>query len=770
MKRSPLLTDDGYLIVRPEDEPSHNEKLDAPQMTALLRFEATSDTLRGILHDFDQAGRLAEGAVLIGRSGHSQVGLDVTLAEGGIAIDTRQRRVEVPVILTSLNRALPDIFFGELKNLCERGLRPQVARFFIPMDKPLSREEIEKAIGNHHLLLPPAARVGDDGLIELPLGDIRYLLSTALFTAGLNAQQVLLQSKGGLSLIQYQSALGLPPVLRPGEFLVGAVCISLGPYLALLERATSHDNVFHLAARLLDAVRTSGIKIPRQVELYNGGDEEVDLRTLTVALRLYPADPATARVAERIFMPERAEKIIRDGVDFADVTEIFTVRECEALFDNLSAGPHERGNYARILSHSKVVEIPRVMEEGEWHENEQNRVIYEVVRGRITSGVHSGDQIPPDLRRFIGSLSYVGGAQDLRQVYVGHRFPETDTLRVLKRNGVGVFVGRALREGDACGDEPAREHNIYFDQTTYETFCDLSCKDGVRLYLLHEDEGEETHVREFYRSFWVTREGKERLRDVHTVIAMFGSHVEGMEEALAAEVREFFASVNGLPAINGRLAVSHGAGPGIMRIADDVAEELGILRIGVGIDSEKVGQKSNMRPPVMAQFLNSVRHLRQNILDRTSLFKIYNIGGIGTLEEMLIAITNLKLFESLPAPHIFIDPFGLGDSGGHLWEEALAQVRISAEVKRIGGQEVRLAPAWVPHFCHPVRSYGEAFAVIEEFVADPAAYWQRTGISGEDLHAAFANAVKAKIIIPPYLTEALARVTGEPGPFSAIRS
>ncbi len=760
MKRSPLLTDDGYLILRPEDEPSHNENLDAPQMPALLRFEDTSDTLRGILHDLAQAGRLAQGAVLIGRSGHSQVGLDVTLAEGGLAIDTRRRRVEVPVVLTSLNRALPDIFFGELKNLHERGLRPQIARFFIPMDTPLTRTEIEAAIASHHLLLPPAAKVGADGLIELPLGNIRYLLSTAVFTAGLNAQQVLLQSKGGLSLIQYQSAQGLPAILRPDEFLVGAVCISLGPYLALIERFTSHPQVFHLAARLLDAVRTSGIKVPRQVELYNGGDEEVDLRTLTVALRLYPADPATARVAERLFMPARAEKIIRDGVDFADVTGIFNVSDCEALFDNLSAGPHERGNYARILSHSKVVEIPRVTEEGEWHENEQNRVIYEVVRGRITSGVHSGDQIAPDLRRFIGSLSYVGGAQDLRQVYVGHRFPETDTLRVLKRNGVGVFVGRSLREGEAGSSQPAgRGHNIYFDQTTYETFCDLSCKDGVRLYLLHHQEGE-TQVREFYRSFWVTREGKERLREVHTVIAMFGSHVEGMEEALADEVREFFASVNGLPAIDGRLAVSHGAGPGIMRIADEVAEELGILRIGVGIDSEKVGQKSNMRPPVMAQFLNSVRHLRQNILDRTSLFKIYNIGGIGTLEEMLIAITNLKLFESLPAPHIFIDPFGLGENGGHLWEQALSQVRISGEVKSIEGREVRLAPAWVPYFCHPVRGYGEAFEIIKEFVADPAAYWQRTGIGSEELRTAFANAAKAKITIPSYLSEALARATG----------
>ncbi|MDH5299173.1 MAG: LOG family protein [Desulfobulbaceae bacterium] len=760
MKRSPLLTDDGYLVIRPEDEPAHDDILDAPRMTALLRFEDTSDTLRGVLHDLDREGRLAEGCVLIGRSGHSQVGLDVTLAGGGLEINTRQRRVDVPVVLTSLNRALPDIFFGVLKSLSDRGLRPQLARFFIPMSPPMDREEIGAAIGCHHLLLPEAARVTASGTIELPLENKRYLLSTDLFAAGQNAQQVLLQSKAGLSLIQFPSSAGLPRSLRPGEFLVGAVCISLGPYLAVIERASSQPQVFHLAARLLDAVRTSGIGVPRQVELYNGSEEEVELGSLTIPLRLYPADPATARVAERIFTPARAAKIIREGVDFVDVTDTFNVEECEALFDNLSATPSDRGNYARLLSHNRVVEIPRVMEEGEWHENTQNRVIYEVVRGRITSGVHTGDQIPPDLRRFVDSLSYVGGAQDLRQVYISHRFPETDTLRVLKRNNVGVFVASSLRGGRGVDETPC-DHTVYFDQTTYETFCDLACKGGVRFYMLLGG-GDGAQVREFYRNFWVTRSGREQLQEVHTVVAMFGSHAEGVEEMLATELRSFLAGVRDIPGIDGRLAVSHGAGPGIMHLADEVAESLGILRIGVGIDSEKVGQKSNLRPPVMAHFYNTARHLRQNILDRTSLCKIYNVGGMGTLEEMLIAITNLKLFESLPAPHIFVDPFGLGEAGGHLWQAALDQLRTAAAVKHLGGREVRLAPAWVPRFCHAVRGYDEALKIIGDFVRDPAAYWQGTGIRVEDLQTAFANARKAKLVIPPYLDAAMAKLTGRP--------
>lgn len=569
-----------------------------------------------------------------------------------------------------------------LKNLAERGLRPTIARLFIPMSASLAQAEIEDAIRHHHLL-PTCAEVAEGGTIEIPLENTRYLLSTTLLTAGQNAQDVLLQSKAGLSLIQHLSHRGLPETLHPREFLVGAVKISLGPYLALLERTLSNPDVFHLAARLLDAVRTSGIEVPRQIELCNSGDDSIDPRTLKVRTRLYPADPPTARVAERIFMPGRAERIIREGVDFSDATGIFNLDECEPLFDNLSSSSNERGNYARILSRNKTTEIPRQIEEGEWHESAQDRIICEVVRGKITSGERRGDQIPPEFRRFVESLESVGGTQDLRQVFIAHQFPVTDTLRALKRNNVGVFLCRSIRSEKEAVNGPGSEEltplvNIYFDQTTYEMFCDLEVRDGVRFYMMF-GEGKDAHIREFFNGFWVTREAKEKLKETHTVIAMFGWHIERTEEVLTEQIRCFLKETKKLPGFDGHFAVCHGAGPGVMRIADEAAAELGILRIGVGMDSEKVGQKANLHPPVMVNFKNPARHLRQNILDRTSLCKIYNIVGMGTLEELLIAIANLKLFETSPAPHIFVDPFGFGEGGGHLWEPVINQFRTSGE-------------------------------------------------------------------------------------------
>ena len=758
MKRPPLLTEDGYLLLDPQTEPTIDAKLGVPKLAATLRFEETSDTTRGVVSDIMAAGHLRQHCSLIGRSGHSQIGLDLDFGDDMPEIDTRHKRIDVPVYLFSLNPNIPDILFAEIQSMADRNRRLTAGRLFIPMAPPLGRAEIEEAAARHYLLLPAGATIDEQGVITLPLEDIRYLLSNTLLTAGQNIQIVLSESKQGLGLIQYPSRCGLPSSLVPGDFLCGAIRISLGPYSALIDRELNEPGVFHLAARLLDAVRTSGIKVPRQVEIYNGSDQAVDPETLQVKVRLFPTDLLTTEMTKRILTTTQARRIMEEGVDFADATGIFDLTISAALFDNISPTATTRGDYGRILTRSKSIEIQWELQEDEWHETAQNRIVYESVRGTITSGVHQGDQINPELRRFAESLDLVGGAHNLRKVFISHEFPATDTLRVLRHNNVGVFIGQSIRQSETqengCHPLPLPPDNVYFGGATYETFCEMSCREDVRFYMIFGQD-RERHLREFHRGFWMTREGKERIAETHTMIAMFGSHIDGTEGVLSQQIHDFFEQLRAVPEIGDHFAVCHGSGPGVMKIADDTAADLGILRIGVGIDSERIGQRANLDPPILLNFNNSARHMRQNILDRTSLFKIYNIGGMGTFEELLIAVTNLKLFESLPAPHIFVDPFGLGENGAHLWQSTLEQLQTVSSMKKIGSHSVRLAPAWVPRFCHVVPDYKAVLAIIAGFVHDPAAYWQKTGIADSDLLQAWDNAVRSKVIIPPYLQRAI---------------
>ena len=765
MKRPPLLTEDGYLLLDPQTEPTIDPKLGVPKLAGTLRFEETSDTIRGVISDIVAADLTRQRCSLIGRSGHSQIGLDLDFGDGLPEIDTRHKRIDIPVHLFSLNPNIPDILFAEIKSMADRNRRLTIGRLFIPMADPLGRAEIEEAAASHYLLLPANAAIDDEGVITLPLENNRYLLSNTLLTAGQNIQIVLSESKEGLGLIQYPSRCGLPTSLAPGDFLCGATRISLGPYSALINRSLNEPGVFHLAARLLDAVRTSGIRVPRQVEIYNGSDQPVTLANLQVRLRLFPTDPTTTRITKQLLTGNQAQRIMEEGVDFADATHIFDLGVSDALFDNISQAATIRGNYGRILTRSKCIEIHWELQENEWNEAAQNRIIYEAVRGTITSGVHQGKQIDPDLRRFTETLNLVGGGQNLRKAFIAHAFPTTDTLRVLRRNNVGVFIGRSIRQsesqemGTLCSPQLPPPDNLYFGGATYETFCEMSSQEDVRFYMVF-GQNQERHLREFYRGFWMTREGKDKIADTHTMIAMFGSHIDGTEGVLTRQIHDFFEQLRSVPEIGDHFAICHGSGPGVMKIADDSAAALGILRIGVGINSEKIGQRPNLQPPILLNFNNSARHMRQNILDRTSLFKIYNIGGMGTFEELLIAVTNLKLFESLPAPHIFVDPFGLGENGTHLWQSTLDQLKTAASMKTIDNHSVRLAPAWVPNFCHVARDYTEVLAIITGFVHDPEAYWQQAGISDPDLLLAWNNAVCSKVIIPPYLQQAILSVRG----------
>ncbi|MDH4317213.1 MAG: hypothetical protein OEV64_02380, partial [Desulfobulbaceae bacterium] len=200
MQRPPFLTHDGYLLIDPNAEPTLDYKLGVPKLRATMRLENTSDTLRGIISDLVAGNRFRERSCLLGRSGHSQIGLDVRFAEEEPEINTRLHRIDIPITLYSLNRNIPDVLFAELKTMADSNRYPTIGRLFVPRGPSLNKEEIEGIIVSKYLQLPDAAKVNEDGVVTIPLSNLHYMLSNTLLSAGQNAQLVLLQSKSGLGL------------------------------------------------------------------------------------------------------------------------------------------------------------------------------------------------------------------------------------------------------------------------------------------------------------------------------------------------------------------------------------------------------------------------------------------------------------------------------------------------------------------------------------------------------------------------------------------
>jgi hypothetical protein len=752
MIATPLVTGDGQLV--DVGDVHFNDALAAPESFGVMRFSHTSDALRGLVRDLrDRAGKesraLTELMDISGRSGHSRIGLDVRLTGEPPAVSDTTRTVEIPVVVSALNAVLAESL-ADLQCLCRDG-GVDFGRLFIPRGPSLTQAQIEEAKERGWLLLPERHRVAEDGLVEISLEKLRYVLSARLLGVGRNFAEMVVKGKHGLGIFQSLSPAGLPPAMAPKEFLVGAVHIALGPYTAFIERETTRPGVFHLASRLLDGIRTTGIATPRQVELYNGGEEPAAMDGLAVRVRLYPPDVRVARLAERVLPPGRAREVLADGVDFAALTDIFSPEVGRVLFDEVSAAPEQGGVYGRIFMPGKMIAIPWEQEDGSWLQEFQWRLVYEYARGNIPEGVLQAEEIPKRLRPFLDDLKYVGGEQNLSKVFVADALPPVDTLRVLKRNGIGVVTARGMgcSVGLSC-----RSPHFRMDQTLYEELVRLE-GEGMRFYLLLEYNGH-AQVREFFRGLWVTREGKERLPGVHTTMAMFGSACDVLGPVLAAPITEFLRKLKAHPRLGVGFAVAHGSGPGVMRVVDDAAASFGIYRMGVGIDAEEIGQTPNYEPEAVAQFTNLAMNTRQGILDRRSIFKVFNLGGFGTSYEVNMALTFMKIGQCLPAPYVFVDPVGLGLGGEPFWRQTILQFRTLTSDLAGGGHVLGpLGPRWVVNCCHEVGSYEEGYAVMAAFLDDPAAYWREREIPFDKVRLARENLHKAGVPIPSYIDEAL---------------
>jgi len=758
MKSSPIITADGQLAA--VSDVHFNQRLSAPQVQGVIQFAHTSDTIRGLIRDIGDRSR-SEGKPLdaymqiSGRSGHSRIGIDVQFGEGQANISDSQKTVEIPVVVTALNKLLAESL-ADLKNLIA-ATPVDIGRLFIPLGDALSREQILDALARHWLLLPERHEIAADGVIELPLDNIRYILSRRLLGVTHNFSEMIIKGKHGLSLFQSASPSGLKTAMHSKEFLVSAIRIALGPFTAFIERTLNHPDVFHLASRLLDGIKTTGLAIPRQIEIYNQGDEDIPTDQLKVRLKLYTADERVAELADRILVPARAARLLERGVDFPELTDIFNPKVCAALFDEITFSADRGGCYGRILMSDKMINIPWEQEDNYWLPEFQWRLIYEYARGKLREGVLKGDEIPKRFLNFLDDLRYVGGEQKLAKVFIADCLPPTDTLRVLKRNGIGVIVVRSIT---ARTEADRFKQNISLDQATYEEIFRLE-REGVRFYLLFED-NEARQVREFYKGFWVTAQGKERIDSIQTTIALFGSSADTLKELLREDMTRFLEGLQNNFHFKDRFAVAHGSGPGVMKVVDDVAERLGIFRFGVGIEAEKLGQVSNLGPDALVQFVNLALNTRQDILDRRSIFKIFNIGGYGTNYEINMALTFMKIGQCLPAPYVFIDPFGVGEDGGHIWDLAIRQFQTLTQPKTAAGAPLgAMAPRWVVNCCHMVGSYAEGLQIIERFIQDPIGYWQSKEVPLASVVEAVRHLEQAHVPIPTYIAGAVAGIETE---------
>jgi hypothetical protein len=230
-------------------------------------------------------------------------------------------------------------------------------------------------------------------------------------------------------------------------------------------------------------------------------------------------------------------------------------------------------------------------------------------------------------------------------------------------------------------------HSIYFLEASCEHGPFLSQEDHNRLQEYHAF-GVEVHWvcgLNQQRMVHTMRDGKgyfvvpDRLADFHKsmLFAFYGSN---LPLSNTGEAR-LGALLDGLVSFWGRnIGIVTGGGSGVMEVANTMARRRGILS---GANYLDITDQSMITDVNFCQvFQATCRHSRQKWFEIAS-FPIFNVGGLGTLEELGITLCNMKLSILERGPIVFFDTEG--DKA--YWEGLRQQIATMVAAAR--------APAWI---------------------------------------------------------------------------
>ncbi len=151
----------------------------------------------------------------------------------------------------------------------------------------------------------------------------------------------------------------------------------------------------------------------------------------------------------------------------------------------------------------------------------------------------------------------------------------------------------------------------------------------------------------------------ERLADFHKsmLFAFYGSN----QKLSAKGEKRLGELLDALIAFWGRnIGIVTGGGSGVMEQANRLARRRGILS---GANFLEITDQSMTTDVDFCQmFQSTCRHSRQKWFEIAS-FPIFNVGGLGSLEELGITLCNMKLSIIEPVPVILFDT----ENGGSFW-------------------------------------------------------------------------------------------------------
>ena len=562
-----------------------------------------------------------------------------TLARIGIEMITSgEPRVEHNRIVLEIDAFLFDPSFPNA-SYWRKLLRPgtPVGRlFYAPESAKLSTNEIWEAVKDNRIKLPNTISIDRLGRVFLTPHKVQYTVNPRLQRADFERLVNGDAGRGYLDKVQVRhdvSTLAVPP--RSG--LLTSCSMYLKEHFVVLNRGEGNFGL-HCGAILLDPITTFGTNI--MLEIYNSGDQPVVNPVVSVEVFRAPtlANPEVKTLERKRLRLYAAARDLYGGMDKNPPRDNageprpktrITVRGQNALMDN----------------HSIFL----------------NAADFSGLRARLA------DENPPrGFRTLIQALDHAPEAADtlvvdsfpnlMEHVELLTRIPELKLKRLIFR-------------------QPSRTHGFFLSGNAHARL-DTYFNINLDVYWYNESMKDlYLHTYKKGHGFFI-REELGKLFQELTILAFYGSAVEVASDetakisALIEKLTEF---------IGPKVGILTGGGGGVMRLATDQARRSQALTGACFLELE--AQAPELGVDYFNTFQDTSRHNRQKWFEVAD-FCIFNIGGVGTLEEIGIEMCNLKLGIRPRVPYIFY--------GADFWGDLRKQIR---EMIRTGR-----TPAWMADY------------------------------------------------------------------------
>jgi len=220
------------------------------------------------------------------------------------------------------------------------------------------------------------------------------------------------------------------------------------------------------------------------------------------------------------------------------------------------------------------------------------------------------------------------------------------------------------------------EHGVYLSERDHGRLADYEGL-GLEVFWCNEARGHIVrHVFRGLRGYFTTPDQVDRFRST-LVFAIYGS-IKPLSEPEIACAERLIENLRGL--FGSDIGILTGGGPGSMQQVTNTAHRLGLMVGSSFIETQD--QQSNKSADFYQTFQARSRQSRQRWFEIAS-FHLFLVGGVGTLEEIGLTLTDMKLGVIEASPVVFLDSSG----GDFYWDGLRAQL---ARMVREGRM-----PAWL---------------------------------------------------------------------------